>query len=262
MPMENRGWIPARIRQFAKFLSDSMGVYELAIGGIASAPARVGLVAALNAIHVETEVAYDRHSDPEVARAEALAKIAQPEIEHKFPLLCKSASIVIWASLEGFIRSFLAEWLARLPNAPPVPAIAELSIRYGDLCGAAGIERAYLLISRLDEARRTKFRGGVDRFEGLLECFDLGGAAAAETKKALWELSNVRNVLVHRLDLADRKLIDACPWLGYAVGDMVRVTPSQMQVYFRAAIDYLTDVTNRVSAYCSCHDGLFVDLPS
>lgn len=52
---------------------------------------------------------------------------------------------------------------------------------------------------------------GVARFETLLALVELSGAIDEEHRKGLFELQQVRNVIVHRAGIVDRRLREQCP---------------------------------------------------
>jgi len=57
---------------------------------------------------------------------------------------------------------------------------------------------------------------------------------------------HVRNVIVHRGSVADRRLILACPWLNLKAGDKVEITHEILGKYFKALNDYLMIVIRRL----------------
>ena len=102
----------------------------------------------------------------------------------------------------------------------------------------------------IEEANRSlgTVRGlGVDSFESLLEHFLLSGAVLAEIKKTIWEISNIRNVIVHRNSVADRRLIKHCAWLNMQVGDKVVITHEQLERYGDALCSYAEIIINRLA---------------
>ena len=87
---------------------------------------------------------------------------------------------------------------------------------------------------------------GVDGFERVLGCIGLSGEVDQEIKKVLWEMNHVRNVIVHRNSLADRRLIEACPWLDLKIGDKVRVSHKDLGRYQEALGEYLIAIIRRL----------------
>jgi hypothetical protein len=104
----------------------------------------------------------------------------------------------------------------------------------------------------LDQETGGPLRNGVNRFECLLQPFGLGGKLDDRTQKVLFELSQVRHVLVHRRRFADRRLLDACPWLSLTSGSKVKITNDMWSEYQKAVAEYLVEIIQRVRV----HSGL------
>ncbi len=91
-------------------------------------------------------------------------------------------------------------------------------------------ERARYLLAGVEQQKAARSYG-VDRFEHLLEAFDLSGPVEEEIKKHMYAFHHIRNVLVHRGGKADRRLVEKCPWLNLFVGDQVFVTRQSYNMY-------------------------------
>ena len=59
------------------------------------------------------------------------------------------------------------------------------------------------------------------------------------------ELSAVRNVIAHRLGIADRRFLEACPWFNVELGDEVVVDGSKYSQYRAAVNAYAINVIER-----------------
>jgi hypothetical protein len=55
------------------------------------------------------------------------------EVDSDFPLLHGQSTIAMWSSLEAWVRSFVANWLANEPEAWQAEAVQKLKIRLGEL---------------------------------------------------------------------------------------------------------------------------------
>jgi NADPH-dependent 2,4-dienoyl-CoA reductase/sulfur reductase-like enzyme len=86
---------------------------------------------------------------------------------------------------------------------------------------------------------------GVGRFERLLEPFGLSGSVDAETRKILFEMHELRNVIAHRRALADRKFVTSVPWAKYKIGQPIKVTSGDVHRYHGAIANYVTVIIQR-----------------
>ena len=195
-------------------------------------------------------LAQDQLSEPstehriEVAKKEA--ELAQREVDEGFPFLHAQGTVALWGALENVIRLFIARWLENFPNALEAEVVQRLRIRIGDYERLQGEDRFFYILDQLDRDLSAPPRSGVKRFEMLLEPFDLSGPIDDSLRKTLFEMSQVRNVLVHRGGRADRRLIEACPWLGFSVGDPVTITQDAYRRYMESVGAYVADLIARI----------------
>jgi hypothetical protein len=108
--------------------------------------------------------------------------------------------------------------------------------------------RMRLLIEEIKRGTLSGRSHGVDLFEILLEPFYLSGPINAEIRKGVWEVNNVRNVIVHRNSLADRRLVKACPWMKLKPGDKVVIGHEQLRYYGVSLCNYTEALIKRLGA--------------
>lgn len=73
----------------------------------------------------------------------------------------------------------------------------------------------------------------------------LGGSVAEKTRKSILELQQMRNVIVHRASVVDRRLLRLCPWLTLSVGDTLQLGYDKYNEYREAASEYGLTLLNR-----------------
>lgn len=182
-------------------------------------------------------------------RAKKEAELAQREVDEGFPLLHAQAIIALWSALEATIRLFIARWLQNYKQAMEVEVIQRLRVRIGDYERLEDADRFFYILDRLDQELSAPLKNGITRFELLLEPFGLSGQVEEDVKRNLFELNHVRNSLVHRSGLADRRLIDSCPWLKLRAGDPVKVDHEMVQNYFQSVAKYITELIVRIGEH-------------
>ena len=179
----------------------------------------------------------------------AVADKAQSEIDTDFALLHEMSTITLWSSLEAMIKSFLALWLENEKSALNSKGVENLKIRLGEYLQLSGTERCEYILELLYREVRAPLQKGISGFETLLGVFGLSGAFDKDLKKDVFELHNVRNLLVHRRGIADLKFLEACPWLRTEAGKKHRVSNDDFSRYVHAVTEYVITVNDRVAIF-------------
>ena len=177
------------------------------------------------------------------------AKLAQNEVDNDFPLLHAQFTIQLWGSLEALVLTFLRAWLSEVPDAKTRDQIRNLRIRVGEYESLGSDERNMYILDLLEDSVGSRKRPGIGRFETLLDTFGLSAAVDETTRRDLLKLYYVRNVLVHKRGLADRRFIDGCPWLGMTLGQPVIINHSCWERYYVATLRYAKELAERVRVH-------------
>lgn len=234
-------WTTELFSEFLDHQEELMRVLHLSIGGIGMLRGRHKAIEVLADLHGKTADEKDN-----LDRAARERDLAQREIDNGFPLLHEQATVSLWGSLESLVRSFVARWLVNRPDAWQVDAVKRLRVRIGDYQLLEPSDRCLWVADLLDQEIGGPLRAGTSRFEHLLQPFGFDGPVEESCKKSIFELSQVRNVIVHRRATADRRLIEACPWLELSVGAKVLVTHAMWHAYSEAVSMYVLELIQRV----------------
>jgi hypothetical protein len=167
------------------------------------------------------------------------AETAEREISEGFPLLHQYATLGLWSTLEASMREFFVLWLENTPRAFDTDAIQKLKVRISEYEQLKGTDKYRYVIDRLENELTTTLRAGVDRFDCLFNVFGFLPRVDSETKKVLYELSAIRNVIMHQAGRADKRLLDACPWVQTPLGESITVQPGRYAVYVENTYKYL-----------------------
>jgi hypothetical protein len=218
---------------------------HLSMKGISMLRAVPKLVQTLAKVHEEL----DEKNNDKFERAKKEADLAKREIRDDFPILHSQTMIALWSALEATIRLFLVRWLQNYKQAMQVQAIQKLRVRIGEYERLESEDRFFYIVDRLERELSAPLKTGITRFELLLEPFSLSGAVEEDVRRNLFELNEIRNTLVHRSGLADRRLVDSCPWLNLKVGDPVKVDHKMCKRYFESVIKYVLELILRVGEF-------------
>jgi len=234
-------WARQPFEEFLDHQRDLSRVLHLSMQGISMLRGRHSAIQVL--AEIDDAVAA-RSTELEAAAHERA--LAQTEVDNGFPLLHEQASVFLWGSLEAFVRNFCSSWLRHREGAWQSEAVLRLRVRLGEYESLDPAARSLWVIDLLDQEVAGPLKMGVNRFEALLNPFGLDGPIDSNTSKKLFELAQVRNVIVHRRGRADRRLIDACPWLNTQLGERVSVRHAMWREYNDAVAAYVLELIQRV----------------
>ena len=180
---------------------------------------------------------------------QSVADLASQEASENFPLLHGHAAVGIWSALEVALPRVAIGWLLDSPDSLRRPAFEKMKIPVSVM---AEPSRELVMTFLIEEllANLTSSQIGIGRYESLLGAIGLGGSVEAGVRRDLLELSQARNVIVHRLGVVDKRFCQACPWLDLKVGDRLAITRATFVRFRDAALAYMTEVLWRsVEAY-------------
>lgn len=186
----------------------------------------------------------EHQKDLKAARADA--EFAAKEIKDGFPLLNAHALVGLWSALESAVEDALVGTLMNEKELLKSEAFAKLRIPLAEYDVLEQDERMRLLIQELRRGHPLEQTQGVDGMERLLGYMNLSGQVDPEVKKTMWEMQNVRNVIVHRGSIVDRRLMKNCPWLPFKLGEPLTVSYKDLHRYDMALHEYLFEIIRRL----------------
>jgi hypothetical protein len=114
-----------------------------------------------------------------------------------------------------------------------------------EFIAASEADRAEFLASALARETRATLKVGVAKYESLLNLVGLGGIVNEDGRRLILELTEIRNIVVHRNGRADAKFVERCPWLHASIGNRVTVSESTLARYAHAVSYYLVEILGR-----------------
>jgi hypothetical protein len=237
------------LKAFHAYIAESDRLLHLSMRGISSLRGMPGLIEALADFRSEdadNPVNDERYEPLELAKADAL--FAEKEYAAGFPLLHAHTLVGVRGALEAAIEDTVVSLLVNEPELLQSGALAKVRIPLAEFETLEKDERMRLLVTELERGQGLSRKQGADSFEALLELVGLSGSLDPEVKKLLWQMHHVRNVIVHRGSVADRRLVMSCPWMGLKVGDKVVVTHESLRRYEEALCSYTVMLVKRLGA--------------
>jgi hypothetical protein len=174
-------------------------------------------------------------------------ELAQRQISSNFAFLHGQASVSLWNGLESLVKDTVSDWLLNRPEIMRQMPWLKLKVPIGEFESLDADQRASYLVELVDQNVAGPLKQGVGRFEELLETIGLKGSVAEDVRDRLFELQQVRNVIVHRKSVADQKICRSCPWLNLKPGDPVQVRAETYTRYRHAAYRYTMELMSRIA---------------
>lgn len=175
-----------------------------------------------------------------------VAEVAKKEIEKGFPFLFSQASLMLYAHLEGSIKRFIIEYFKRNKSILDIKEVANLKIAFAEYHALDETEKYDYLFSMYEKNVAIGMQYGVTRFEALLGPIGFAGEVKRSVNQDIFELSQIRNNLLHRGGIADKQLVKSCPSLNLALGDKVIVNRELYEKYYQAISQYVLVIAIRL----------------
>jgi len=184
-------------------------------------------------------------TEPDIESVREQAEFAQKEIDSGFPILFSHAAIACWGFIEATVEDFVVSLLMTEPNLLTNEQLRRIKIPLAEYESLEPDERMRLLIKEFARQSSADLKQGVSIFETLLGSVGLSGSVDEILRRDLFEFYHIRNVIVHRSGIADRRICKACPWLSLSPGQRVIVRSADYERYSWAIHEYFIDILER-----------------
>lgn len=177
---------------------------------------------------------------------EKLEAFTRRQAAKGFPYLFSIASVRLWSILEAAVDDAVLPVLLDMYRLPLDSPIRGLKAPVLDFVQAEEGEQSKILLELLKQEVRSRFRKGIGKLDVLLEAAGLGGSVHDLIRRALLELSEVRNVVVHRNGRADERIQASCPWLKLEKNQILEPNGIFYEIYDSACLWYLLELQKRL----------------
>jgi hypothetical protein len=241
-------WARAPLRRCDSRLTEEVRFLHLSMAGLGQLAKRPQAIEVLLSLEEQYPTSEDEKKEltENLAAAKREAAWVEEETSRGFPLLHAHSIAAIWGILEVVIEEVAMAWLSSVPTAWRATAIQKLKLSIGEYEAIRPEDRARYVTSELSRALTGGVRNGISKLEPLLEAFDLAPTLKPNLRKALLELYQVRNVIVHCGSRVDQRLLEVCPWVSWPLGAGVLVEHGLYAWYQKAAGRYTERLRNQV----------------
>lgn len=178
-----------------------------------------------------------------------MAKSSQDEIDSGFATLHSQSIVALWGTLDALVEDLLTAWIRNEPKALQAREFQKIKVSVFEYEFFDEDQRAAFLVRELTRSLNADLKRGIGRFETLLAVVGLTGKIDKPFRRDLFELSQVRNILVHRAGIADEIFCSNCPWVGVKLGDAISMDHDVYIRYYKAVHVYMFDLMNRVELH-------------
>jgi len=172
-------------------------------------------------------------------RAKKESELAQKEIENGFPLLHSQAAVTIWTFLEAAIRGNLCAWIKNLTDDHDIIELKKIKVNIYAYNQLSEYDRVLYLYDLYEKEVAVGELYGTKRFEKLLNPFGLSGPLTQKIKQDIFELAQIRNVIVHRGGIADYQLVQKLSNSKFKPGQTIKLSNEDIHRYFDSVHEYV-----------------------
>ncbi|MGE4298447.1 MAG: hypothetical protein AB7E47_10495 [Desulfovibrionaceae bacterium] len=252
-------------RAFYRFIKKSEeidAVKKLAHSGI------VKQESILNALLVLYSVSEDEFDD--IQNEEATKRVEQENclleqsmwiINNKFQPLLTALFVSFWTAFEAAVCDAIKDWIMYCPGEHI--EIEELSkIKIGAAATIQGKEYSSSAITdKILESVKQTNKIGAERVECALSYISLSGRITSDTKKAIAEAHQVRNLILHKSCIVDEKFKKLIPWTEYEIGERYMLTNAKYMYFYGNIYSYIVQLIRRFAKKAKqCGMSEYVDM--
>lgn len=176
---------------------------------------------------------------------EKLKDFATREIEKGHPYLFSLVCVKSCSILEAAVDSLVVDLFKSYKHEEQSQKLLGMKGPLLPFLNASEDERAAVLRETLMQNIGADLKVGIGRFEAPLSELGLGGFVASNVRITLLELTEMRNVIVHRAGKVDSRLKERCAWLAFKIDDPLFLGIADYYRYTLAAQWYLMELDLR-----------------
>lgn len=239
-------WARSPYSQFRRRFEEEVRFFHLSISSLGQVARSLPLAEIAFELAKEEPDYVPAKAEKAIERSREEVRWATEEIDRGYPILHSHAVVALWSILEVLVEDLVVAWLANRREEWQKDEISKLRIDIGIYHTLTDDQRVRYLVDALARSLNVGLRSGIGRFDKLLSVFGLSPSVGPNVQRALHELCQVRNVIVHCACQADERFIRECPWLGLKVGDRVPLTHPVYGWYAEAVARYGERILNQL----------------
>jgi hypothetical protein len=230
------------LQGFLDYWKESTDLLHATMRGISTLRAMPKIQAILMKVKDSQE---SEEENKKLAQTKDVAEFAKRECELGFPLMHAHTVVGCWGAIETTVEDVVVGILMNEPEVLRSDTFSRIRIPLAEFEVLDKEQRMRVLITELSRNSAGGRKQGLAGFEAILASVHLDGAVDETIKKTIWEMHHVRNVIVHRGSLADKRLVDNCPWMDLKIAKKVTVSHQMLAQYGEALARYIVLLLKR-----------------
>lgn len=233
------------LEALSTFIEETSNILQLSIVAIKHLDGHAELIETFQEVR-------RRIGNPEpldIAGAAKLERAAQEEIRNGFQLLIAHSVVALWAALECTIPQVCAAMIYNNPEILKEEKFEKIKLPIQLITSRRSFDLFANIIEELERNLSAKLKIGVGRFESVLDQIGLGGEIDDRTRRDLLELSQLRNLIVHRFGKVDKQFKIRCKWINVKVGARIKLNIDDYFRYQLAVANYSSIIAKRILNY-------------
>jgi hypothetical protein len=182
-------------------------------------------------------------------RVSKFEEFAKQQKDDGFPFLFGLAVVRLWSILEALIDGLVVDFLRKPDTCKDKELIYSLKGPLLEFMTASPDQQADFLTERLKDAVKAGLQPGIGRFEAMLDPIGLGGGIDTNVRRVLFELSQVRNAIVHKGGITDKRFVENCSWLDLKVGAPLKINSNDFHLYTMSTYYYAVELRRRIQIF-------------
>ena len=174
-----------------------------------------------------------------------IEEYARSQKENNFPYLYELAVVRIWSILEACCEDLAIETISMDESIRNSDTLRKLKGPLLEFSELSSTEQARVLLQELRRDVKAPLQRGIGRFEIVLDAVGRGGPVDEIVRKVLFELSEIRNAIVHNNAKVDQRLAQNCSWLKAKIGQPISLSHDDFNRYVTAVHWYIVELSVR-----------------
>ena len=174
-----------------------------------------------------------------------LGEFSKKEKTRGFSFLFGLSSVRVWTILEAMIGDYLVTLIENENDLLERESIKKLKGPLIEFAAASRGQQAEYLSDLLIQDLKAKLKPGIGRFETILNEIGFGGGVNPHVARILLELSQLRNIILHKNGRVDARFVEFCPQKNVKTGEEILISENDFGLYYNASFWYVIEVFKR-----------------